>query len=106
MQYVVDIPICVYNHEKFIDKTFKGILDQKSNFNYRIIVSDDYSQDNSSELIRKYANQFPLLVFPFFQKHNLGVSKNSEFVFSNCTSKYVALCDGDDYWTDPNKLQK
>jgi glycosyltransferase involved in cell wall biosynthesis len=106
MQYIVDITICVFNHEKFLDQTFKGMLEQKMDFNFTIIVSDDCSQHNSSEIIRKYANEFSQLAFPFFQKHNLQVSKNSEFVFSKCTTKYVALNHGDDYWTDPLKLQK
>jgi glycosyltransferase involved in cell wall biosynthesis len=106
MQYLVDIPICVFNQERFLEKTIKGILDQKTDFKFRVIISDDCSQDASSQIIRKYASEFPLIIFPFYKKHNIGVSKNSEFVFSKSNSKYTALCDGDDYWTDPYKLQK
>ncbi len=105
-EYLVDIPMCVYNHESYISQAIEGVINQKTDFKYRLIIGEDHSTDNSREIIQKYALKFPEIVFPLFHEQNLGPFKNSEILFGLCTSKYIALCDGDDYWMDATKLKK
>lgn len=106
MNYLVDIPMCVYNHEKFIAKAIEGVIIQNTNFKFRLILGEDASTDNSKEIIMDYVEKYPDIIFTIFHKQNVGMKENSRLLFSKCTSKYIALCDGDDYWTDPLKLQK
>ena len=104
--YLVNIPICVYNHEKYIGQTIESILNQKTNFNYLIIIGEDCSSDKSKEIIQYYSIKYPEKIKGIFHSKNLGAQLNSLILFNECNAKYVALCDGDDYWTDPLKLQK
>ena len=105
-KYIVDIPMCVYNHERYIAKAIEGVLSQKTTFKYRLIIGEDYSTDNSREIVKKYFDTNRDKMKIFFNEKNIGAHKNTKMLFSNCRAKYIALCDGDDYWTDPYKLQK
>ena len=102
----VSIFCMVYNHEKFITECLNGFLMQKCNFNYLVVLGEDCSTDNSRNIIldfnEKYPGKFKLLL----HDQNIGANKNQELVLKNCTGKYIALCEGDDYWTDPTKLQQ
>lgn len=102
--------LCIsYNHEKFIRKALDGFLMQKTNFPFEIIIHDDASTDKTSDIIRKYAEKYPDIIKPIFQTEN-QFSKNiniaKHFMWSEIKGEYVALCEGDDYWTDKYKLQK
>lgn len=96
----------VYNHEPFIRECLEGFLMQKCNFDYEIVLGEDCSTDNSREIILEYANKFPEKFKLFLHVKNVGAAQNQKIVFENCTGKYIAMCEGDDYWTDPYKLQK
>ena len=99
--------ICVtYKHEKFIKKALKGFVSQKTNFPFEAIIAEDYSPDNSRELIKKYADKYPNIIKPLYRPKNLGMMVNYTDALSKIQGKYVAICDGDDYWIDENKLQK
>lgn len=102
----VSIPICVYNHEKYIGFTLDRILEQKCDFSFEILIGEDSSTDNSQKVIEEYANKYPNVIKPFYREKNLGAQKNTIDLFSRCKGEFIALCDGDDYWTDPYKLQK
>jgi glycosyltransferase involved in cell wall biosynthesis len=106
MEYLVDILMTVYNHEKFIADALNGIVSQKTNFNFRLLIGEDCSTDSSRAIIEEFRVRYPMIVFPFYREKNMGAYRNSELLFKEMKSKYVALCEGDDYWTDPNKLQK
>ncbi|THU41532.1 glycosyltransferase [Niastella caeni] len=103
--YLLDIPMCVYNHEKFIAQTIEGVLRQKTDFKYRLIIGEDCSTDASRPIIEKYLRSYPDKLKVFFHEKNVGPYVNSKVVWKECVSKYVALCDGDDYWCDDTKLQ-
>lgn len=103
-----------FNHGKFIEQTLVGALTQKTNFEFDIIIGDDASTDNNASIIREYAQKFPSKIKAHLHNKNLGPTKPKElggknnvgFLFSQTKSEYIALCEGDDYWTDPLKLQK
>jgi glycosyltransferase involved in cell wall biosynthesis len=104
-EYLVEIPMCTYNQGNFIAQAIEGILKQKTTFKYRVIIGEDSSIDNTKEIVQGYIDKYPEKVKGIFHERNLGVYENSKILFSVCKAKYIALCDGDDYWIDPNKLQ-
>lgn len=104
------LSICcsAYNHENYIARALDGFLMQKVNFPFEIIVHDDASTDNTSDIIREYANRHSQII-AVIQPVNLmskGLNPTIEHGLLKARGKYIALCDGDDYWTDPYKLQK
>lgn len=106
METKLTIVTTTYNHEKFIAQALDGIVMQKTNFPIEAIISDDCSTDKTREIIKRYAKKYPNIIKPIYNKKNVGAMQNFVDVLSNVKSKYVALCDGDDYWIDANKLQK
>jgi len=105
----VSILCIAYNHEPFIRKALDGFLMQKTRYSYEILVHDDASTDSTANIIREYAARHPDQIFPVFQSRNQyskGVAVNYEFNFRRARGKYIALCEGDDYWTDENKLER
>jgi glycosyltransferase involved in cell wall biosynthesis len=106
VEYLVDILMPVYNHEKFIGQALQGVVEQKADFKFRLLIGEDCSTDGTRMIIEQYQKKFPSVIFPFFREENLGPYKNSGLLFDEIRSKYVALCEGDDFWTDPLKLQR
>lgn len=107
---MVSIYCLVYNHEPYLRKCFDGFITQKTNFNFEIIVHDDASTDNSAEIIREYAEKYPDIFVPIYQTENQyskdlpgGIFK--QFIRNRIRGKYVAICEGDDYWIHESKLQ-
>jgi len=106
---LVSICCITYNHAPYIRDAIEGFLMQKTNFPYEIIIHDDASTDGTAEIVKEYADKYPDLIVSILQKENQyskGLKPLSYFVFPNAEGKYIALCEGDDYWTDPLKLQK
>ena len=106
MEYKLTVVTTTYNHEKYIEKCIKSIMSQKTNFKYKLLISDDYSTDKTRKILRKYENKYSDKIEVIYRNTNLGAMKNFIETLNLVHSQYVALCDGDDYWTDPNKLQK
>ncbi len=104
--YLLSVCCITYNHEKYIEKALKSILTQKTNFEFEVIVGEDCSTDNTRLIIEKLKLQFPDRLKLLANEHNLGAIKNELNVLKNCSGKYIAICEGDDFWTDENKLQK
>ncbi|WP_353085168.1 GNAT family N-acetyltransferase [Flavobacterium sp.] len=98
--------VMVYNHEKYIAECLEGILMQKCNFNFDIVVGEDCSTDKSREILLEYQNRYPGKFKLLLHETNIGAANNQMEVFKNCKGKYIAMCEGDDYWIDPLKLQK
>jgi glycosyltransferase involved in cell wall biosynthesis len=105
---LLSIACITYKHENFIDKSIEGFLSQKTNFNFEIIICDDASPDKTEEIVNKYSNKkYCNIIFKYFRhSSNIGPYQNGLFCLKQCTGNYIAFCEGDDYWTDPNKLQK
>lgn len=100
--------ICnAFNHEAFIRQCLDGIVAQKTNFNFEVLVHDDASTDGTADIIRIYEKKYPKIMKPIYQIEN-QYSKGDifQFQYPRVQGKYVAFCEGDDYWTDPFKLQK
>ncbi|MFB6340648.1 glycosyltransferase [Saccharicrinis sp. FJH62] len=106
---LVSICITTYNHGDFIQQALEGCIMQKTNFDIEILINDDASTDKTVEILRKYEEEYPDIIKPVFQTSNQyskGVHPMAELVYPRAGGKYIALCEGDDYWTDPYKLQK
>jgi RimJ/RimL family protein N-acetyltransferase/glycosyltransferase involved in cell wall biosynthesis len=102
----VSVFMMTYNHELFIKKAIELILVQKTNFDFDIVIGEDYSTDNTRVIIRRISDLYPGKFKLLFHEKNIGAQANQSAVFAACTGKYIAFCEGDDYWTDPCKLQK
>lgn len=102
--------VCLaYNAAPYIRQALDGFLMQKTRFPFEVLIHDDASTDGTADIIREYAERFPDIVRPVFQRENQfskGVAASSAFLWPLIRGKYVAMCEGDDYWTDPLKLQK
>lgn len=106
---MVSICCTAYNHEKYISDALEGFVNQKTNFPYEVLVHDDASTDRTAAIIREYEQKYPDLLNVIYQKENQyskGVGILEDILCTNAKGKYIALCEGDDYWTDPLKLQK
>ena len=105
---MVSIRCITYNHEPYIRQCLEGFVMQKTNFRFEAIVHDDASTDGTADIIREYAEKYPDIIKPIFEREN-QYSKHDgsirRIMDKACTGKYIALCEGDDYWTDPQKLQ-
>lgn len=108
-EILVSVYCLAYNHGKYIRSALDGFVSQKTNFRYEVIVHDDASTDDTATIIREYANKYPEIIKPIFQKENQyskGIKIGNSFIFPIIKGKYVACCEGDDYWCDENKLQR
>ena len=105
---VVSILCNTYNHENYISDAIESFLMQKTNFKYEILIHDDASTDKTAEIIREYEMRYSDIIKPIYQKENQH-SKGVRVALINherANGKYYALCEGDDYWSNPNKLKK
>lgn len=107
---LVSICCITYNHAPYIRECLDGFMMQKTKFPIEIIINDDASTDGTTEIIKEYEAQYPDIIKPIYQVENQyskGVrGMYANFCFPRAQGKYIALCEGDDYWTDPLKLQK
>lgn len=105
---MVSVIMITYNHENYIKEAIEGILNQDCDFDYELIIANDCSTDNTNivinDLIR--SNKSKVKIEYFNHEVNLGMIPNFVFVLEQSKGKYIAICEGDDYWTDPLKLQK
>lgn len=104
----VSVVCMAYNHEDYISDALESFLMQKTDFSFEILIHDDASTDRTQEIIKEYENKYPEIVKPIYQNENQFSKKVSiEYnLHKLANGKYIAFCEGDDYWTDPLKLQK
>lgn len=106
---LVSISCLAYNHGKFIRDCLNGFLMQKTDFPFEVLIHDDASQDDTADIIREYESKYPDIIKPIYQTENQyskGNSISRKIQYPRAKGKYIAICEGDDYWTDPLKLQK
>lgn len=111
-----DILVCVkcwvFNHERYLRECLDGFVMQQTNFRFVAVVHDDCSTDGSAVIIREYANKYPEIIKPIYEvenqwcKHDGSLQRIMDDAVNANKPKYIAMCEGDDYWTDPYKLQK
>lgn len=103
---LVSVCMVSYNQEQYVRDALDNVLGQHVTFPIEVIISDDYSCDATPLILQEYADRYPNIVHPIFGKRNLGYPNNLRRALEAAYGKYIALCDSDDYWTDPYKLQK
>ena len=107
---LVSIRCVVYNHEPYLRQCLDGFVMQKTTFPFEAIVHDDASTDGSAAIIREYAEKYPNIIKPIYEtnnqhsKHDGSLARIMDAAI-HPNAKYIAMCEGDDYWSDPNKLQ-
>ena len=109
MKKKVSCHIITYNQKDFISQCIEGVLMQKTNFSFEIIIGDDNSTDGTREILIEYQKKFPEIIkLNLRTERGKGIPGKDNFIstLEMCTGEYVSLCDGDDYWTDSQKLQK
>ena len=105
---LVSVCCLVYNHEPYLRDCLDGFVMQQTNFPIEVLIHDDASTDHSADIIREYTAKYPYLFKPIYQTENQyskGVDIPTNYLYSRARGKYIAICEGDDYWTDPHKLQ-
>ncbi len=105
---LVSVKCMTYNHENYISNALDGFIMQKTNFPFEILVHDDASTDKTAEIIKEYETKFPKIVKPIYEIENQYSKKNGSHhkkIDASIKGKYIAFCEGDDYWIDENKLQ-
>lgn len=107
-EIMVSIYCLAYNHEKYIRKTLDGFFNQDVNFRIEIIIHDDSSTDHTADIIREYQKKHSNIIAIFQKENQYSKGKDivREYIRPHVRGKYVAICEGDDYWTDTLKLQK
>jgi glycosyltransferase involved in cell wall biosynthesis len=103
---MVSVRVATYNHEKYIAQCIEGILMQKTDFPFEVIIGEDFSTDRTRDIVLTYQQKYPHKIKILLSEQNLGGPRNSLRIQQACQGKYQAMCEGDDYWIDPLKLQK
>lgn len=103
---LLSVCFITYNHENYLNESLESVLNQKTNFNYEIIIGEDFSTDSTTEIVSQYKKKYPEKIRVITDEYNVGAQKNILRTLENCLGKYIATIEGDDYWTDPLKLQK
>jgi len=102
----VSIKTLAFNHEKFIAQAIESVLMQKVNFSYELVIGEDCSTDDTRRIVRDYQKKYPGKIRPLLYERNMGRRYNMLNTIKESRGQYIALLDGDDYWTSDNKLQK
>jgi len=109
VKFTVAIGMITYNHEPFIAEAIEGVLMQQTDFKIKLFITDDCSTDKTSAICKQYAEKYPELIDYELLINNIGSHGNALYCLQKCLdsgASYIAICEGDDYWTDPLKLQK
>jgi len=104
--YKLSVLLSTYNHEKYIAEAIESIIDQKTEFDFKIVVSDDVSNDRTPLIIESYRDKYPNKIRVLKHEKNIGVTKNLQRGLNECKGQYIAILEGDDFWISPKKLQR
>lgn len=106
---LVSIICCTYNHGPYIRECLDGFMIQKTDFPIEVLIHDDASTDSTADIIKEFEEKYPSIIKPIYAKENRysqGIDIFSQILLPKALGKYIAICEGDDYWTDSFKLQK
>ena len=103
---LVSVIMIAYNQKKYIRKAIESVLMQRTDFSFEVLIGDDGSIDGTSEIVSEYSRKYPEIVKAKIREENIGATRNSYDLLCSARGKYLATCEGDDYWTDELKLQK
>lgn len=103
---LVSVLMITYNHEPYISEAIEGVLSQNTNFTFELLIGEDNSSDNTACIIREFEIKNPGKIHVYYNSENIGMMNNFSQLILNSSGKYIALCEGDDYWIDYLKLQK
>lgn len=103
---IVSVRTSTYNHAPYIRQCIEGVLMQKTTFPIEYIIGEDYSSDETRSIVFDYAKKYPDIIRVVTADYNVGSKANGKRCIDRCRGKYMAICEGDDYWVDPLKLQK
>jgi glycosyltransferase involved in cell wall biosynthesis len=105
-EIMLSVMVITYNHERYIRAALDSIVEQQTTFAMEVVIGEDCSTDGTRAILLEYQARHPSLLRLLLHEHNMGVSHNWETTVQACRGKYIALLEGDDYWTSPHKLQK
>ena len=103
---MISVVMITYNHEMFISQAIEGVVMQRTTFPLELIIGDDSSSDRTLQICQEYKEKYPDIIKLKYELKNIGMQQNFYKTIQACSGKYIAFCEGDDYWTDPYKLQK
>jgi glycosyltransferase involved in cell wall biosynthesis len=103
---LVSVHMITYNHEPYISQAIESVLGQRTNFDIELVIGEDCSTDNTRQIVYEYQKKNPEIIKVITSEENVGLNENAIRVNQQCIGKYMAYCEGDDYWTDQDKLQK
>lgn len=103
---LVSVKMITYNHAPYIAQAIEGVLQQKTNFPFELVIGEDCSTDGTREIVFEFQKKYPDIIRVITSDTNVGMRKNSYRTTKACRGKYVAFCEGDDYWHHPDKLRK
>lgn len=104
---IVSVCAITYNHERYIARCLDGLLMQQTSFPFEVVLGEDCGKDQTRDIIRAYEQKYPTIIKPIYHEQNVGAARNLfQYCLPAAKGKYIAICDGDDYWTDPHKLQR
>jgi len=99
------VAMITYNHARYIAEAIQGVVRQEADFPFELVIGEDCSTDGTREIVFDYQRRYPQTIRVVTSAHNVGVHANAVRAYDACRGKYVAFCDGDDYWQNPHKLQ-
>ncbi|MBC8986502.1 glycosyltransferase [Pedobacter sp. N36a] len=105
-EVMVSVSCLTYNHEQYIAQAIEGFLMQKTKFKFEVLVGEDCSTDGTREIVEFYQKNYPEIIKMVTSEKNVGLKDNFNRIVKQAKGKYMAMCEGDDFWTDPYKLQK
>lgn len=102
---IVTVLMSTYNHEKYIAQAIESVVSQETDFKYELLIGEDCSTDDTRKIVREYQKKYPDIIKPLYYKKNVGVTMNGYCMLKKAQGKYIASCEGDDFWCNVRRIQ-
>ena len=103
---IVSICMITYNHQQFVSEAIESTLNQETDYSFELVIGEDYSADDTRKICEEFQKKYPDKIILLNSDRNYGIGKNFFRTLSACKGKYIAICEGDDFWHDATKIQK